>query len=126
MLLADLAAAKAEQAEKDTINTEENETQRENLSNKQRTSKKGTNMVHELDYSAGEKADCTSKLTIADRIFYTKLYSATPARFFSGDQKGIIQKEISKAEFELWVNILADSEAEVAEIRKKLAEGKKY
>ena len=83
-------------------------------------------MVHEVDYAGGERADCTSKLTIADRIFYTKLYSAAPSRFFSGDQKGIIQKEISKAEFELWVNILADSEAEAAEIQKKLAEGKKY
>ena len=83
-------------------------------------------MVHEVDYAAGEKADCTSKLTIADRIFYTKLYTAAQARYFSGDQKGIIQKEISKAEFELWVNILADSEAEAAEIQKKLAVGKKY
>ena len=83
-------------------------------------------MVHELDYSAGEKADCTTKLTIADRIFYTKLYNTTPPRYFSGDQKGIIQKEISKAEFDLWINILADNEAEAAEIQKKLTEGKKY
>ena len=72
-------------------------------------------MPYEVDYAAGEKAGCTSKITIADRIFYVKLFSASPSRFFSGDQKGIIQKEISKAEFELWINILADSEAEAAE-----------
>lgn len=83
-------------------------------------------MTYEIDYAAGEMAGCTSKITIADRIFYTKLYNNQPSRFFSGDQKGNIQKEISKAEFDLWINILADCEAEAAEIQKKLSLGKKY
>jgi hypothetical protein len=83
-------------------------------------------MGYEIDYAAGEKAGCSSKITIADRIFYVKLFSSQPSRFFSGDQKGVIQKEISKAEFELWVNILADSEADAGEIQKKLSLGKKY
>ena len=83
-------------------------------------------MPYEVDYGSGEKAGCSSKITIADRIFFVKLFSAQQSRFFSGDQKGIIQKEISKAEFELWINILADSEADAAEIGKKLSVGKKY
>jgi hypothetical protein len=83
-------------------------------------------MGNEVDYNAGEHVGCSSKLVIADRIFYVKLFAAGPSRFFSGDQKGVIQKEISKAEFELWVNILADNEADAAEITKKLALGKKY
>jgi hypothetical protein len=81
---------------------------------------------YEVDYDAGEKAGCSSKLTIADRIFYVKLFSSQPTRFFSGDQKGVIQKEISKTEFELWVKILADSEAYAVEIQRKLSFGKKY
>ena len=80
----------------------------------------------EIDYGAGEKVGCSSKLVIADRIFYVKLFSSEPSRFFSGDQKGVIQKEISKAEFDLWLNILADNEIEVSEIQKKLSLGKKY
>ena len=83
-------------------------------------------MGYEVDYAAGERAGCSSKITIADRIFYVKLFSATQSRFFSGDQKGVIQKEISKAEFELWINILADSEADAVEIGQKLSIGKKY
>jgi hypothetical protein len=83
-------------------------------------------MGYEVDYTAGEHAGCSSKLVIADRIFYVKHFAAGPSRFFSGDQKGIIQKEISKAEFELWVNILADNEAVAKEIQKKLSLGKKY
>lgn len=83
-------------------------------------------MGYEVDYSAGERAGCSSKLVIADRIFYVKHFATNPSRFFSGDQKGIIQKEISKAEFELWLSILADSEAEAAEIQKKICLGKKY
>ena len=55
-----------------------------------------------------------------------KLFASEPSRFFSGDQQGVIQKEISKAEFELWINILADSEADAEEIQKKLGAGKKY
>jgi hypothetical protein len=83
-------------------------------------------MSYEIDYVAGEQVDCSSKIVIADRIFYIKLYYAQQARFFSGDQQGVIQKEISKTEFELWINILADSEADVNTIQKKLALGKKY
>jgi hypothetical protein len=83
-------------------------------------------MVYEIDYAAGERAGCSSRIIIADRLFYAKLFANSSARFFSGDQKGAIQKEISPAEFELWLNILADNEAQVAEIQKKLVEGKKY
>jgi hypothetical protein len=83
-------------------------------------------MGYEIDYAAGERAGCSSKLVIADRIFYVKVFSSEPSRFFSGDQKGVIQKEISKAEFDLWINILADNEAEAQEAQKKLCLGKKY
>jgi hypothetical protein len=55
-----------------------------------------------------------------------KLFSAEPSRFFSGDQRGVIQKEISRVEFELWRNILADNDADALEIQKKLDLGKKY
>jgi hypothetical protein len=83
-------------------------------------------MVYEIDYAGGERVGCSSKIVIADRIFYVKLFSSEPSRFFSGDQQGVIQKEISKAEFELWLNILADNEADVNIIQKKLSLGKKY
>ena len=83
-------------------------------------------MGYEIDYAAGERVGCSSKIIIADRIFYVKLFSVEPSRFFSGDQKGVIQKEISQAEFELWLNILADNEADALEIQKKLGLGKKY
>jgi hypothetical protein len=83
-------------------------------------------MGYQIDYPAGEKAGCSSQITIADRIFYTKLFSTAPSRYFSADQQGVIEKEISKAEFELWIGILADNEADAAEILRELAEGKKY
>lgn len=83
-------------------------------------------MGYKVDYSAGERAGCSSQINIADRIFYVKLFATAPSRFFSADQQGIVEKEISKAEFELWIGILADSEADAAEILKKLALGKKY
>ncbi len=83
-------------------------------------------MGYEIDYAAGERVGCSSKIIIADRIFYVKLFSTGPSRFFSGDQKGVIQKEISQAEFELWLNILADNEEDTVEIQKKLGLGKKY
>jgi hypothetical protein len=54
------------------------------------------------------------------------LFTSGASKFFSGDQQGVIQKEISKAEFELWINILTDKEAEVQEIQRKLGSGKKY
>ncbi len=83
-------------------------------------------MGYEVDYTAGERAGCSSELVIADRIFYVKHFSGSRSRFFSGDQKGVIQKEISKAEFDLWVNILADSEAQALEVQQRLSLGKKY
>ena len=83
-------------------------------------------MGYEVDYAAGERAGCSSELIIADRIFYVKHYASGASRFFSGDQQGVIQKEISKAEFDLWVNILADNEVEAKEVEKKLSIGKKY
>ena len=83
-------------------------------------------MGSEIDYAAGERVGCSSKIVIADRIFFVKLCSAEPSKFFSGDQLGVIQKEISKTEFELWINILADNDADVMAIQKKLSLGKKY
>jgi hypothetical protein len=83
-------------------------------------------MGYEIDYASGEKADCSSKITIADRIFYVKLFSNAAPKFFSGDQEGFIQKEISQTEFELWINVLSDGEEDIEEIQKKLALGKKY
>ncbi len=83
-------------------------------------------MGYDIDYVKGEKAGCSSQITIADRIFYVKLYTTQAAKYYSGDQQGIIQKEISQNEFQLWLNVLADSEADVTEINKKLAVGKKY
>jgi len=83
-------------------------------------------MGYEVDYVAGERADCSSRITIADRIFYIKLYATAPSRCFSGDQQGVIQKEISKAELELWVKILSENEIEAAETLRKLSIGKKY
>jgi hypothetical protein len=81
---------------------------------------------YEISYIEGEHSGCSSKITVADRIFYAKLFNSAPSKFFSGDQQGVIQKEISKAEFELWINILADDEAQASEIQKKMAMGKKY
>ncbi len=83
-------------------------------------------MSYEIDFLAGEKAGCSSRLIIAERMFYVKHFTSSTSRFFSGDQQGTIQKEISKSEFELWLSILADDEAEVSEIQEKLGLGKKY
>ena len=83
-------------------------------------------MGYEIDYESGEKAGCSSKIVIADRIFYVKLFHTGPTRFYSGDQQGVIQKEISKAEFELWINILADNQSDSRNILEKLSVGKKY
>ena len=99
---------------------------RENLSNKPALLKAGLKVGYEVNYADGEKAGCSSKITIADRIFYVKLHAAKAPQYFSGDQQGVIQKEISKAEFELWIGILSDSEKDAAEALKKLDMGKKY
>jgi hypothetical protein len=83
-------------------------------------------MGYSIDYSAGEKAGCSAQINISDRIFYTKNFVSSPSRFFSADQQGVIEKEISKNEFELWVSVLADTEVDAVAILKKLTEGKKY
>ncbi len=83
-------------------------------------------MGYEIDYAGGERLGCSSKIVIADRIFYVKLFSSSASKFFSGDQQGVIQKEISKVEFELWTNILAENEVDAQEIKKKLCLGRKY
>jgi len=83
-------------------------------------------MGYEINYVEGERVGCSSKITIADRIFYIKLFTSGTSKFFSGDQQGVIQKEISKAEFELWINILVDNVSDANMIQKKLSLGKKY
>ncbi len=83
-------------------------------------------MVYKIDYASGERVGCSSQINIADRIFYVKLHSGAASKFFSADQHGIIEKEISENEFELWINVLADSEKEASEIQTKLSSGKKY
>ena len=85
-------------------------------------------MVYEVDYIAGERQSCSSKLSIDDRIFYVKLF-ASPAnsnKYFSADQKGIVEKEISRTEFELWLNILTDKDEDVKDILGKISLGKKH
>jgi hypothetical protein len=82
--------------------------------------------VYKIDYEEGEKTGCSSQIVIADRIFYVKHLNGKSSEYFSGDQKGLIQKGISETEFELWLKILADNEIDLEEIKKKLALGKKY
>jgi hypothetical protein len=84
-------------------------------------------MVYEVDYAEAEKEGCSSKLTIEHRIFYVKLFAspAESAKYYAGDQNGIL-KEISRTEFDLWLKILADKEADFEDIRKKIGSGKKY
>jgi hypothetical protein len=83
-------------------------------------------MGYEINYAAGEGVNCSSKIVVADRIFYVKLFSSESPKFFSGDQQGLIQKEISETEFELWITILSDKDADSGEILKKVRLGKKY
>lgn len=84
-------------------------------------------MTYEIDYASAELAGFSSKLIIADRItVYVKLFSSAPTRYFSGDPNGVIHKEITKTELDVWLNILADNEDEVLEINKKITFGKKY
>jgi hypothetical protein len=83
-------------------------------------------MVYQIDYVAGEKAGCSSQINIADRIFYAKHFTNQATRYFSADQQGHVEKEVSKAEFEMWMGILADSETEAAQALKKLSIGKQY
>ncbi len=83
-------------------------------------------MVYQVDYALGEKAGCSAQINIADRIFYTKHFASSATRYFSADQQGHVEKEISKAEFELWIGALADSDAEAAQALKELSAGKKH
>jgi hypothetical protein len=85
-------------------------------------------MVYEVDYAEGEKKGCSSRLTIENRIFYVKLFEspASPPRYFAGDQNGVILKEISGNEFDLWLRILAGGKSDIADIKAKLSSGKKY
>jgi hypothetical protein len=83
-------------------------------------------MVYQIDYELGEKAGCSAQINIADRIFYTKHFANSVTRYFSSDQQGHVEKEISKAEFELWIGALADSETEAKQAINQLSAGKKY
>jgi hypothetical protein len=84
-------------------------------------------MGYEVDYAAGEKEGCSSKLTIEHRIFYVKLFESPvgSAKYYAGDQNGIF-KEISRREFDFWLKVLADNEKEIEDIRKQIGSGKKY
>jgi hypothetical protein len=85
-------------------------------------------MVYEVNYLEGEKKSCSSRLTIENRIFYVKLFESpeAPPRYFAGDLNGVILKEISGNEFDLWLKILAGDKADIEDIKKKLSTGKKY
>jgi hypothetical protein len=66
-------------------------------------------------------------LEIEHRIFYVKLLKVPPesATYYAGDEHGIL-KEISKAEFDFWLKVLADNEKDIEAIKKKISVGKKY
>lgn len=85
-------------------------------------------MVYEVDYAAAETRGCSSKLTIENKIFYVRLLDSCtkPARFFAGDQKGIITKEISQNEFDFWLKTLVSRQEEIDQIRRKLDSGRRY
>ena len=85
-------------------------------------------MDYEVNYAEGEKEGCSSKLEIEHRIFYVKLLKMPPesAAYYAGDANGIL-KEISKAEFDFWLKVLADNnEKDIEAIKKKISIGKKY
>jgi len=88
----------------------------------------GVFMPYVLDYVSAESEGCSSKIVLDDRIFYVRLLSSPvgAVKYFSADQNGHLQKEISKSEFELWVNILADDDLDVKVILEKVMQGKKY
>jgi hypothetical protein len=84
-------------------------------------------MGYEIDFPSAEKIGCSLRLMIADRaIFFVKNFKSGLAKYFDGDKNGIINKEISRSEVELWLKILADNEEEISEIKGKLGLGKKY
>ena len=84
-------------------------------------------MAYEVDYAAGEREGCSSKLTIGNRVFYVKILKspAQSAKYYAGDQHGIL-KEISRIEFDLWLKILADKETDAEDIKRKVSSGKMY
>lgn len=83
-------------------------------------------MIYEVDCVAGEREGFSCRLIIDDRVFYVKLFESPEgsARYFSADQKGRLEKEISKNEFVVWLNILAENEVDA--ILNKIFLGKKY
>ena len=85
-------------------------------------------MGYQVDYAEAEKKGCSSRLTIANRIFYAKLFESPtqPPKYFAGDQNGVITKEISRNEFDFWLRTLADKKTDLEDIAKKIAQGKKY
>lgn len=84
-------------------------------------------MDYEVNFADGEKEGCSSKLEIEHRIFYVKLFTLPQEspRYYAGDQHGIL-KEISKAEFDFWLKVLAENEKEIETIKTKISVGKKY
>jgi|WetSurMetagenome_2_1015567.scaffolds.fasta_scaffold19867_3 hypothetical protein len=84
-------------------------------------------MGYEIDFPSAEKVSCSFRLIVADRvIIYVKNFVSKPTRYFAGEKDGTINKEITRAELDTWLNILADNENEVFEIQSKLGSGKKY
>ena len=85
-------------------------------------------MGYEVDYANAEKKGCSSKLTIENRIFYVKLFESPVqlAKYYAGAQDGAIIKEISRKEFNFWLEVLADTESDIKDMEKKTSSGKKY
>jgi hypothetical protein len=85
-------------------------------------------MGFEVNCQEGEREGFSCKLYVADRMFYIKNFAnpAAKTQFFSCNTAGIIEKEISKTEFELWLNILADSNQEINQIQKSISSTKKF
>jgi len=85
-------------------------------------------MSYKVDYAEAEQKGCSSRLTIENRIFYAKLFESPfkKVRYFAGDQKGIIVKEISEIEFLFWLETLADNKTDVENIKGQLNSGKKF
>jgi hypothetical protein len=89
---------------------------------------RGLILGYTLDCQTGELEGYSCKLLVADRTFYIK-YFANPSKatqYVSCNQDGKMEKDISQTEFDLWLNILVDSDAEIKEIQSKLKTIKKY
>jgi hypothetical protein len=85
-------------------------------------------MGYTLDCQAGENEGYSCKLLVADRTFFIKMFAdpKKQAQYVSCNPDGRMEKDISQTEFELWLNILADSPQEIEEIQKKLVLIRKY